>query len=58
MYCSVLIQGKLVGLEGKAPGFFSSNLSIFEIFQNTFRKKKLEIINENDKKQLAGCDDA
>ena len=27
----MLIQGNLVGLEWKAPDFFSSNLSIFEI---------------------------
>ena len=50
-------QGNLV-LAGKEGSIFY-NLSIIEIFQNPFSKKKLEIINENNNnKNLGGCDDA
>ena len=50
-------QGNLV-LAGKEGSIFY-NLSIIEIFQNPFDKKKIIIINENNNlKNLGGFDDA
>ena len=38
MYCSVLIQGKLVGLEGKAPGVFLQIFQYLRFFKILFVK--------------------